>query len=202
MLEIFIQTFVLYFVVIDPLGGTPLFLIVTQRLKIKDKIKTALEATITATIILLFFALLGKFILSSLNISFSAFTIAGGIILFIISLEMLFDKRNQRKEESLKGRSDRISIFPLAIPLLAGPAAITSIIVSVTDIGDNFIKQSVGMISLVLVMFITFMLFYIASKFSRIINKQVTSVISRVIAIILAGLSIQYILDGIKNYLT
>ena len=202
MLEIFIQTFVLYFVVIDPLGGTPLFLIVTQRLKIKDKIKTALEATITATIILLFFALLGKFILSSLNISFSAFTIAGGIILFIISLEMLFDKRNQRKEESLKSRSDRISIFPLAIPLLAGPAAITSIIVSVTDIGANFIKQSVGMISLVLVMFITFMLFYIASKFSRIINKQVTSVISRVIAIILAGLSIQYILDGIKNYLT
>ena len=202
MLEIFIQTFVLYFVVIDPLGGTPLFLIVTQRLKIKDKIKTALEATITATIILLFFALLGKFILSSLNISFSAFTIAGGIILFIISLEMLFDKRNQRKEESLKSRSDRISIFPLAIPLLAGPAAITSIIVSVTDIGDNFIKQSVGMISLVLVMFITFMLFYIASKFSRIINKKAISVISRVIGIILAGLSIQYILDGIKNYLT
>ena len=202
MLEIFIQTFVLYFVVIDPLGGTPLFLIVTQRLKIKDKIKTALEATITATIILLFFAWLGKFILSSLNISFSAFTIAGGIILFIISLEMLFDKRNQRKEESLKSRSDRISIFPLAIPLLAGPAAITSIIVSVTDIGVNFIKQSVGMISLVLVMFITFIIYYIASKSSRIINKKVISVISRVIGIILAGLSIQYILDGIKNYLT
>ena len=202
MLEVFIQTFVLYFVVIDPLGGTPLFLIVTQRLKIKDKIKTALEATITASIILLFFAFLGNFILSSLNISFSAFTIAGGIILFIISLEMLFGKRNQRREEGLKNRSDRISIFPLAIPFLAGPAAITSIIVSVTDIGDNFIKQSVGMISLVLVMFITFMLFYIASKFSRIINKKVTSVISRVIAIILAGLSIQYILDGIKNYFT
>ena len=202
MLEIFIQTFVLYFVVIDPLGGTPLFLSVTQRLKIKDKIKTALEATITATIILLFFALLGKFILSSLNISFSAFTIAGGIILFIISLEMLFGKRNQRREESLKNRSDRISIFPLAIPFLAGPAAITSIIVSVTDIGDNFIKQSVGMISLVLVMFITFIIYYIASKSSRIINKKAISVISRVIGIILAGLSIQYILDGIKNYLT
>ena len=202
MLEIFIQTFVLYFVVIDPLGGTPLFLIVTQRLKIKDKIKTALEATITATIILLFFAWFGKFILSSLNISFSAFTIAGGIILFIISLEMLFDKRNQRKEEGLKSRSDRISIIPLAIPLLAGPAAITSIIVSVTDIGVNFIKQSVGMISLVLVMFITFIIYYIASKSSRIINKKVISVISRVIGIILAGLSIQYILDGIKNYLT
>ncbi len=150
----------------------------------------------------MFFAFLGNFILSCLNISFSAFTIAGGIILFIISLEMLFDKRNQRKEKGLKSRSDRISIFPLAIPLLAGPAAITSIIVSVTDIGVNFIKQSVGMISLVLVMFITFIIYYIASKSSKIINKKVISVISRVIGIILAGLSIQYILDGIKNYLT
>ena len=99
---------------------------------------------------------------------------------------MLFDKRNQRKEEGLKSRSDRISIFPLAIPLLAGPAAITSIIVSVTDIGVNFIKQSVGMISLVLVMFITFIIYYIGSKSSRIINKKVISVISRVIGIILA----------------
>ena len=115
---------------------------------------------------------------------------------------MLFDKRNQRKEEGLKSRSDKISIFPLAIPLLAGPAAITSIIVSVTDIGVNFMKQSVGMISLVLVMFITFIIYYIASKSSKIINKKVISVISRVIGIILAGLSIQYILDGIKNYLT
>ena len=201
MLEIFIKTFVLYFIVIDPLGNTPLFLIITQHLETKDKIKTALGGIMIATIILLFFALLGNFILSYLNISFSAFTVAGGIILFLISMEMLFDKRQQRKEGDLNYSSDKISVFPLAIPLLAGPAGITSIIVSVTDIGGNFTNQVVGIFSLFLVMVITFIIFYVASKSSNIINKKVISVISRVIAIILAGLSVQYILDGIKIFL-
>jgi multiple antibiotic resistance protein len=200
-MEIFIQTFVLYFAVIDPLAATSIFLIVTQRLTVKDKIKTAFEATAIATLILLFFAFLGKFILSYLQISLSAFTIAGGIILFIISLEMLFDKRNQRKEEKIRNNSETTSIFPLAIPLLAGPAAITSVIVSVADVGGNFIAQATGILSLILVMFVTFIIFFIASKSSKIINKKITSVISRVIGIILAGLSIQYILDGIKNFL-
>tara|TARA_B100000809_G_scaffold48361_1_gene43077 strand:+ start:87 stop:695 length:609 start_codon:yes stop_codon:yes gene_type:complete len=201
MLEIFIKTFVLYFIVIDPLGNTPLFLIITQHLETKDKIKTALGGIMIATIILLFFALLGNFILSYLNISFSAFTVAGGIILFLISMEMLFDKRQQRKEGDLNYSSDKISVFPLATPLLAGPAGITSIIVSVTDIGGNFTNQVVGIFSLFLVMVITFVIFYVASKSSNIINKKAISVISRVIAIILAGLSVQYILDGIKIFL-
>ena len=201
MLEIFIQTFFLYFIVIDPLGTTPLFLIVTQNMKTKEKIKTALSATIIATTILLFFALLGSSLLKYLNISFPAFTIAGGIILFLISIEMLFDKRQQRKEGDLDHKSENVSIFPLATPLLAGPAGITSVIVSVSDIGNNFTNQVVGILSLVLVLFITFVIFFIASKSSRIINKKIISIISRVIAIILAGLSIQYILDGLKAFL-
>ena len=201
MLEIFIQTFFLYFIVIDPLGTTPLFLIVTQHMETKEKIKTALSATIIATIILLFFALLGSSLLSYLNISFPAFTIAGGVILFLISMEMLFDKRQQRKENDLDYNSERVSVFPLATPLLAGPAGITSVIVSVSDIGNNFTNQIVGMFSLIIVLFITFIIFFIASKSSRIINKKIISVISRVIAIILAGLSVQYILDGIKFFL-
>jgi multiple antibiotic resistance protein len=202
MLEIFIQTFFLYFIVIDPLGTTPLFLIVTQHMETKDKIKTALSATTIATLILLFFALLGSSLLSYLNISFPAFTIAGGVILFLISIEMLFDKRQQRKEDDLDYNSERVSVFPLATPLLAGPAGITSVIVSVSDIGNNFTNQVVGMFSLITVLFITFIIFFIASKSSKAINKKVISVISRVIAIILAGLSVQYILDGIKVFLT
>jgi len=202
MLEIFIQTFFLYFIVIDPLGTTPLFLIVTQDMDTKQKIKTALSATTIATIILLFFALLGSSLLSYLNISFPAFTIAGGVILFLISIEMLFDKRQQRKEENINFSSDRVSVFPLATPLLAGPAGITSVIVSVSDIGNDFTNQAVGMLSLVIVLLITFIIFFIASKSSKIINKKIISVISRVIAIILAGLSVQYILDGLKVFLT
>jgi len=202
MLEIFIQTFFLYFIVIDPLGTTPLFLIVTQDMDAKQKIKTALSATTIATIILLFFALLGSSLLSYLNISFPAFTIAGGVILFLISIEMLFDKRQQRKEENINFSSDRVSVFPLATPLLAGPAGITSVIVSVSDIGNDFTSQVVGMLSLVIVLLITFIIFFVASKSSKIINKKIISVISRVIAIILAGLSVQYILDGLKAFLT
>ena len=199
MLEIFFQSFVLYFVVIDPLAAAPLFLIVTQDLKTKNKLKTAFEATLIATLILIFFAILGNFILSYLQISLSAFTIAGGIILFLISLEMLFDKRSQRKEDEIKESSAATSIFPLAIPLLAGPAAITSVMVSVADMGTNLMSQATGLLALILVMILTFISFYVVSKSSKIINKKVTSVISRVIGIILAGLSVQFILDGIQK---
>mgnify|MGYP000571095392 CR=1 FL=1 len=97
--------------------------------------------------------------------------------------------------------SENVSVFPLATPIIAGPAAITSVIVSVSDMGSNFTNQSVGMIALVSVLFLTFMFFFTASKFSQMINKKVISVISRVIAIILVGLSVQYILDGIKTFL-
>ena len=199
MLEIFFQTFVLYFVVIDPLAAAPLFLIVTQGLKVKNKLKTAFEATLIATLILIFFAILGNFILSYLQISLSAFTIAGGIILFLISLEMLFDKRSQRKEDEIKENSAATSIFPLAIPLLAGPAAITSVMVSVADMGTNLMSQATGLLALIFVMILTFISFYVVSKSSKIINKKVTSIISRVIGIILAGLSVQFILDGIQK---
>jgi len=120
----------------------------------------------------------------------------------LISIEMLFDKRQQRKEENINFSSDRVSVFPLATPLLAGPAGITSVIVSVSDIGNDFTNQAVGMLSLVIVLLITFIIFFIASKSSKIINKKIISVISRVIAIILAGLSVQYILDGLKAFLT
>jgi len=199
MLEIFFQSFVLYFVVIDPLAAAPLFLIVTQGIKVKNKLRTAFEATLIATLILIFFAILGNFILSYLQISLSAFTIAGGIILFLISLEMLFDKRSQRKEDEIKESSAATSVFPLAIPLLAGPAAITSVIVSVADMGRNLMNQATGLLALILVMILTFISFYVVSKSSKIINKKVTSVISRVIGIILAGLSVQFILDGIQK---
>tara|TARA_B110000881_G_scaffold25650_1_gene18562 strand:- start:96 stop:704 length:609 start_codon:yes stop_codon:yes gene_type:complete len=201
MLEIFIQSFVLYFVVVDPIGSTPIFFVITKNLNIKDKIKTAVNSTIIALLVLIFFALLGNYILNHLNISFSALKIAGGIILFIVSLEMLFSKRQQRKKENTNFHSDNISVFPLAIPLLAGPAAIISVVVSVNNIGSNFINQIVGMTSLVLVMVITFIAFFIVSKFEKVVNEKVINIFSSVIAIILAGLSVQYILDGIKEFI-
>ena len=201
MIEIFLKTFIFYFIVIDPIGSAPIFLVVTEHLSIKEKIKTALHGTFIATLILLFFGLLGNSILAYLKISFPAFTIAGGIILFIIALEMLFGKRHERKEESVNFTSDKLSIFPLATPLLAGPAAITSVIVSVSSTGPNFVIQSVGMAALIAALITTFIILFIAAKSEKIINKRIISVFSRIVAIILAGLSIQYILDGIKTFM-
>ena len=202
MIELFLKTFIFYFIVIDPIGSTPLFLVVTEHLSVKEKIKTALHGTFIATLILLFFGLLGNSVLTYLNISFPAFTIAGGIILFIIALEMLFDKRHQRKEENTNFTSDKLSIFPLATPLLAGPAAITSVIVSVSAMGNNFSNQAIGMFALVTVTLTTFIILFLAAKSGKIINKRIISIFSRIVAIVLAGLSIQYILDGIKTYMS
>ena len=201
MTELFLKTFIFYFIVIDPIGSTPLFLVVTEHLNVKEKIKTALHGTFIATLILLFFGLLGHSVLAYLKISFPAFTIAGGIILFIISLEMLFDKRHQRKEEDINFTSDKLSIFPLATPLLAGPAAITSVIVSVSALGNNFSNQAIGMLALVAATLTTFIILFLAAKSEKIINKRIISVFSRIVAIVLAGLSIQYILNGIKAFI-
>ena len=201
MIELFFKTFIFYFIVIDPIGSTPIFLVVTEHLDVKEKIKTALHGTFIATLILLFFGLLGNSVLAYLKISFPAFTIAGGIILFIISLEMLFDKRHQRKEENVNFTSDKLSIFPLATPLLAGPAAITSVIVSVSATGNDISKQAIGMLALVAATLTTFFILFLAAKSEKIINKRIISIFSRIVAIVLAGLSIQYILNGIKAFI-
>ena len=201
MLEIFIQTFVLYFVVIDPIGSAPIFFVVTKNLSIDDKIKTAMNSTTFAFLILVFFALLGNYIFNHLNITFPALKIAGGIILFLVSLEMLFNKRQERKEENTNFDTDNVSVFPLAIPLLAGPAAIISVVVSVSNIGNNYVNQIVGIAALAIVMSMTFVSFFTVSKFEKMVNKKLINIFSSIIAIILAGLSVQYILDGISEFI-
>ena len=197
MVELFIQSFIVYFVVVDPLGNGPIFLSLTQSQNTKEKIQTSIEAILIATVILIAFSFIGKFILSYLSISLASFRIAGGLILFIIALEMLFNKRQQRKEQIVNDAKEKVSIFPLAIPILSGPAAITSVIVIMSEFGDNFIKQFVSIASLVSVMTITLIFFIIISKSGEFLNKKFINVFSRVIAIILAALSVQYIIDGI-----
>ncbi|MDB3932365.1 MarC family protein [Candidatus Pelagibacter sp.] len=200
MLEIFLQYFVLYFVVIDPIGTTPLFLVVTKGLNAKDKNKVAFEGVLIATIVLLFFAFFGNYVLKYLGISFPAFTIAGGVILFLIALEMLFDIRSERKKRSINDKRDKISIFPIAIPLLAGPAAITSVILTISQAEGNYSLLIINIICLISVMLVSFVILRVFTKFQKFINEKIINIFSRVIGIILAALSIQYILDGIKSF--
>ena len=200
MLEIFLQYFVLYFVVIDPIGTTPLFLVVTKGLNAKDKNKVAFEGVLIATIVLLFFAFFGNYVLKYLGISFPAFTIAGGVILFLIALEMLFDIRSERKKRSINDKRDKISIFPIAIPLLAGPAAITSVILTISQAEGSYSLRIINIICLISVMLVSFVILRVFTKFQKFINEKIINIFSRVIGIILAALSIQYILDGIKSF--
>ncbi len=197
MIEVFIQSFVLYFVVIDPIGNTPIFMSITQSQNEKEKKQTAIEAVIIATIILILFSIIGQFILSYLNVSLESFRIAGGIILFLIAIEMLFNKRQTRKEKIILQTADKLSIFPLAIPILAGPAAITSVIVIATKYKNDLTLQSISLFGLVCVMIMTLLFFLLLAKSDKFISKNIANVTSRVIAIILAALSVQYIIDGL-----
>jgi len=198
MIESFITAFIIYFVVIDPVGNAPVFLAVTTAQTRRQKFRTALEATLFASFIMLFFALCGAWVLAYLKITQPAFKIAGGIILFLVSLDMLSAKRQQRKrDESTDNEGDNLAIYPLAIPMLAGPAAIISVIVVTAEFSDALGRSLIGYSALLAVMASTGLILCLTVIAESWLNEKVTMVFSRITAIILAGLSVQYVLDGL-----
>ena len=201
MIESFLTAFVIYFVVIDPVGSAPIFLSVTSHLTKIQKYKVAMEATIIASLIMIFFGMCGTWILHYLQISISAFKIAGAIILLLVALDMLSSKRHDRKRQQLSedDGNDGVAVYPLAIPLLAGPAAITSVMMISGRSNINLEEMLPGYFALILVMFITALIFMLTGFFQEYINYKITSVFSRITAIILAALSIQYLINGLKS---
>jgi len=196
--------------VIDPIGNAPIFLAVTEAQDRARKLRTALEGTAIATAIMLFFALCGAWILGYLNISEAAFKIAGGIILFLVALDMLAAKRQQRKRDESTGggsagdgtpdatdNSDNLAIYPLAIPLLAGPSAIMSVIVVNAGFAGALASMLVGYAALLAVMAATGIILCLTVVAEGWLNEKITTVFSRITAIILAGLSVQYVIDGL-----
>ena len=175
MFESFVTAFIIYFVVIDPVGNAPIFLAVTEAQDRARKLRTALEGTALATAIMRFFALCGAWILAYLNITEAAFKIAGGIILFLVALDMLAAKRQQRKRDESTGggntgegapeatdsatdsdsAADNLAIYPLAIPLLAGPSAIMSVIVVNASFAGALASTLTGYAALLAVMVAT-----------------------------------------------
>lgn len=198
MIESFITAFIIYFVVIDPVGNAPVFLAVTTAQTRRQKFRTAIEATLFASFIMLFFALCGAWVLAYLKITQPAFKIAGGIILFLVSLDMLSARRQQRKrDESTDNEGDNLAIYPLAIPMLAGPAAIISVIVVTAEFSDALGRSLIGYSALLAVMASTGLILCLTVIAESWLNEKVTMVFSRITAIILAGLSVQYVLDGL-----
>ena len=199
MFDIYFSAFALFLVVIDPIGTAPMFISVTKNNSVKEKSKIALESVLIASCILVFFSLIGNYIFGYLKISFPALGIAGGIILFLVALKMLFEDADLEVKINSDNQSNRVSIFPLAVPLLAGAGSITSIIVIMNDSQGNIYDQIIIILALLSVMLITLVVFFTLARTGSFINKNFANVISRVMAIILSGLSIQFIINGIQE---
>jgi len=202
MYEAFIAAFIGLFVIVDPIGIAPVFAGLTQNATRQHQRSMAIKGTLIGTLILIFFALVGKPFLNALGISMDGLRVAGGIMLFIIALEMVFEKRTERKQESAEKFDEYfedVSVFPIALPLLAGPGAIATIMLTMTSYEHDFMAQMAVLAALVLVMLITLVIFFTAGKVMDLLGPTVNAVLTRLLGVILAALAAQYVLDGLKN---
>jgi len=202
MYEIFISAFIALFVIIDPIGIAPVFAALTHGSTAKHQRVMAFKGVFIGTLILMFFAFMGKPFLGALGISLDALRIAGGLMLFIIALEMVFEKRTARKQEAaekLDEHFDDISVFPIALPMLAGPGAITAIMLAVADAGSNTTAQLAVTAALVVVMLISLVVFLAAGPVMKLLGPTVKAVLTRLLGVILAALATQFVLDGLRN---
>jgi len=202
MYEAFMAAFVALFVIVDPVGIAPVFAGLTQGTSKAHQRSMAWRGTLIGTLILVFFAVLGERFLGALGISLDGLRVAGGIMLFIIALEMVFEKRTERKQESateMHEHFEDISVFPVALPLLAGPGAIATIMLLVSDYDGDMLALSGILIALGVVMLMTLIVFFMAGRVMEFLGPTVNAVLTRLLGVILAALAAQYVLDGLKS---
>lgn len=203
LLNYFLATFSALFFTIDCLGITPIFISLTANSSSLYKRKMAKKGTITAFAILFFFAITGSLLLDAFGISLPAFRIAGGILLLLLSLEMVLANPNppiksenaEERKESAK-RND-ISVFPVAIPLLSGPAAITLLILFMKQAQGVFLKQALIIAAMTLNMVICWFVLIFSVQISKLLGKTGINVISRIFGILLTALACQFFIDGV-----
>lgn len=190
--------FVTLFVVIDPIGLTPLFIALTGGMTPRQRLAVGLRACIVAAALLTLFGLAGETILAGIGISMPAFQIAGGLLLFLTALDMLFERRGQRRAGHAEEVPDP-SVFPLAMPLIAGPGAMAAMILLVNQTGRDW--QGIVTVQLVMlaVLAIAFALIMVAIPLERALGKTGTMVVSRLLGMLLAALSVQFVLNGLRG---
>ncbi len=196
----FITAFTTMFVVIDPFGTTPIFVALTQEMDAAARRKIAIRSCLTAVFILIAFAAFGEAVLGFVGISMPAFKVAGGALLFLTALDMLFERRTKRRENRAEEEEHPDpSVFPLAIPLIAGPGSIATIILLA---GQNPGIQGIAAACAVMlaVMLVVFVFFLAGGLIARILGKTGLNVLTRLLGMLLAALSVQFILDGLKAF--
>lgn len=194
-----ITAFATLFVVIDPPGLVPLFIALTRGMSPEKRRAMAQRACIIAAVLLLIFGIAGEAILGFIGISMPAFRIAGGILLFLTALDMLFERRTQRREGQQVDPDHDPSVFPLATPLIAGPGAIATMILLVGEAGAGW-PGTFAVLGLMLVMMLVTFAFLLASPpLERALGRTGTIVITRLLGMLLAALSVQFVIDGVKG---
>jgi multiple antibiotic resistance protein len=208
MLSLFLASFVTFFVAIDPVAMAPMFTTMTARMSADWRRRMAIKSVAIATGVLIAFAFGGGWLLEQIHVSIDAFRIAGGILLFLIAVDMLFEKRTERREERAEKVAaeqarhpevqDDISVFPLAIPLISGPGAIASIML--------FFAQNEGALNRTMILLgaganltLCLFAFLLAEPISKLMGQTVAAMMTRIFGILLAALAAQFVVDGITN---
>tara|TARA_R110000751_G_scaffold2018_8_gene8834 strand:+ start:174500 stop:175123 length:624 start_codon:yes stop_codon:yes gene_type:complete len=203
MTALFFSAFITLFVVIDPPGCAPIYAGLTKGAAPAERRSMAIRAVVIAGIILIGFALFGEDLLDALHIELDSFRIAGGIMLFLIALEMVFEKRTQRREDRAEKVAatpevEDVSVFPMAMPMLAGPGAIAAIML-LTNEASGTEETLVVLGAMLAVLALTAAALIAAGPLIRVLGDRVEAVITRLLGVLLAALATQYVLDGLKG---
>ena len=204
MLKLFLENFVLIFVAIDPISLLPIFATFTQGLSKKDVQKLCVRSSITALIILSSFWVFGSYILQLMGISIHSFKIIGGLFLIIIAYQMVFEQRQQRRVDTAEKAMDdealsSLATFPLAIPLIAGPGAITIAMLLSEKVDGTFQSQIAGFSPIVLVIILTTLSLWLSAKVAKALPFSVLGVLQRTFGLLLGALAIEFVIEGIKQ---
>ena len=205
MLDLFLSAFVTLFVVIDPPGCAPIYAGLTSEANRAQARSMAIRATFIASIILLIFALFGEQLLAGLHIELDSFRIAGGIMLFLIALDMVFEKRTERREaraEKVKATPEieDVSVFPMAMPMIAGPGSIATMMLLMSR-SQGTEQTLVVLAALAAVLVLTLLALIAAGPLMKLLGASVEAVITRLLGVLLAALAAQYVIDGLKAVL-
>lgn len=200
MIEFYITAFVTLFLIIDPIGLLPMFISLTYG-QTEARTKIAIRACLIAIVILAIFGIVGQKLLDFIGIGLPAFRISGGLLLFLIAVEMLFNKRGQRREEQSEdtAEGDDPSVFPLATPLIAGPGAMAAMILLASDMQNSPTAIAVVMAAMVSVVSLVGLGFLMGNVLERLLGKTGITVITRLMGMLLAALSVQFVVDGLRG---
>lgn len=193
-----IATFIFLFAVIDPIGSIPVFIAATTGLTELEKRNVAFKAILVSALILLFFIAMGELILDAINIPLAAFQIAGGLVLLLFSLSMIFGESKPESEIKTIKNTTEIAVFPMAIPSIASPGAMLAVVLLTKNAEFSIWEQIQSSLMLLAVLGVVLLLLLLATKVHRIIGDAGASIISRVMGLILSAVAIDNIIEGIK----